>query len=240
MNSHFFSEEEKILILNRPVSLKESDFYMFRIPEVFNRLRRYREILSEKSLKTPPWVYNITKEESHPSASSNRLVLSLIIGLGLFDRSVARHGWPKYLAGGAPMISIVTGQRTFESVILALAEKREEDTQTIFLYQTGSFINRPTNAPYLSRLKRVRSFASIRALASYLKTLLEAAQQPVVQFLSPNEERLAKELQPLCPCIQDFLESDVGLRWLWPIWKKAQLKNLKSLSLQSERNRSVF
>lgn len=228
MKSHLLTEEERVLILNTPSSLKEDNFYisMFRIPEVLNRLRQYREILSENNLNIPVWVYCITQEVKSLTGSPKVSVLNLIVSLGLFDRYIAKQGWPHYLVGFNPLMSIITGEDTFEEAALMLTAGHSDSCGELFLYKVSSYINSKTETSYLTSLKKVRGACSLEKIMSYLGNRYEGGEaDQVVQFLGPNEQELKQRIESFNLYVQDFLEGDEGLRWLWPLWKKTQIRN---------------
>ena len=69
---------KSVLILNRPHVITENNFYIdiFRIPEVLNRLRQYREILSENNMNIPIWVYCLTQDIKSLMGSPQPYVLN--------------------------------------------------------------------------------------------------------------------------------------------------------------------
>ena len=230
VQSHFLSKEERTLILNTPSLLNEDNFYinMFRIPEVLNRLRQYREILSENNMDIPVWVYCITQNTESLKKGPQLSVLSLIVSLGLFDRYLAKQGWPQYFVGLNPMVSIIAGEDTFEEAVLNLTNGHCKGSDLLFLYKVNSYINSKTNTSYLTSLRKLHSSSSLEKIMDYLGNRYEEDEiekDRVVQFLGPNEQGLKQRLEEsLNLYVQDFLEGDEGLRWLWPLWKKTQIR----------------
>ena len=241
IQKHFLATEERILILNTPSSLREDNFYinMFRIPEILSRLRQYREILSENSLDIPIWVYCITQDIKTLKGSPRPSVLNLIVNLGLFDRYLAKQGWPRYLVGCHPLIALITGEDTFEQTALDLTKGRAVRRDSLFLYKINSYINSKTNTSYLTSLKKLRSGGSLEKIMDYLKNRYESESpetDQIVQFLGPNKQELKQRIESFNLYIQDFLEADEGLRWLWPIWKKAEIQASKQHYTGFEKN----
>ena len=179
MSSRFLATEEKVLVLNTPSSLKENNFYinMFRIPEVLNRLRQYREILSENDLNIPVWVYCITQDVKTLTGSPRTSVLNLIVSLGLFDRYVAKQGWPHYLVGFNPLMSIITGEDTFEETALMLTASHSDSCGELFLYKVSSYINSKTNTSYLAGMKKIRGSCSLEKIMDYLSNRYEGGRR---------------------------------------------------------------
>ena len=230
MKTHFLANEERTLILNTPSLLKEDNFYIniLRIPEVLSRLRQYREILSENDLDIPIWVYCITQNGKSLKEGPEISVLSLIVSLGLFDRYLAKQGWPQYFVGLNPLVSIIAGEDTFEEVVLALASGCYKSQSSLFLYKVNSYINSKTNTSYLTSLKKLHSSASLEKTMDYLGNRYEEDEiekERIVQFLGPNEQKLKQRVEEFLDLyVHDFLEGDEGLRWLWPLWKKTQIR----------------
>lgn len=241
LQKHCLSTEERILILNTPFSLRERNFYidLFRIPEVLSRLRQYREILSENNLDIPIWVYCLTQDIKSLKGSPRAAVLNLIVSLGLFDRYLAKQGWPRYLIGYHPLLALITGEITFEQSALDLTKGRADYEESLFLYKISSYVNSKTNTSYLTSLKKLRSCQSLEKIMNYLKNHHEAKISPteqIVQFLGPNRQDLKQRIESFELYVQDFLEADEGLRWLWPIWKKTQIHASKQNFTGFERN----
>ena len=232
IQNQFLREEQRVLILNTP-SLQENNFYvnMFRIPEVLNRLRQYREILSDNGLSIPVWVYCITQDVKTLKGSPRLSVLNLIVSLGLFDRYLTKQGWPYYLVGCNPLLPVITGEGTFEEAVLTLTKGHYKKCGELFLYKINSYVNSKTNTSYLTSLKKLRSASSFEKIMDYIGNRYEedtAGAEQVVQFLGPNEQDLKQRIEEsLNIYVQDFLEGDEGLRWLWPIWKKMQIRGRK-------------
>ena len=53
------------------------------------------------------------------------------------------------------------------------------------------------------------------------------------QLLLPHSADFMSELKSKGLFPKDFLEFDSSLKWIWPSWKKLQLKGLKEKSLHS-------
>ena len=230
IQNQFLKEEKRVLILNAP-SLQENDFFVsiFRIPEVLNRLRQYREILSENDLSIPVWVYCITQDAKTLKGSPQFSSLNLIVSLGLFDRYLTKQGWPDCLVGCNPLLSVITGEDTFEEAILALTKGHYNKYGELSVYKINSYVNSKTNTSYLTSLKKLRSASSFEKIMDYIGNRYEddtTETEQVVQFLGPNEQELKQRIEEsLNIYVQDFLEGDEGLRWLWPIWKKMQIRD---------------
>ena len=262
------SGRKKILILNDPASFEESDLYMFRIPEARARLRQYREILRAARWPEPSYVDDILNGRPSSSPDRSILGLIISMGLldrrigrqGWPGRLAGRQPLISIAAGERTFESVALGGaarlrasaplragRRMEAGKAALGRSAAPPAAAsalwgegrIFLYKTSSFLNERTQTSYLAGVQRVRSFSSFSAFASYLSETLEVeGEAAALQFLSPNEESLSRDLGPLIsPYIQDFLERDAGLRWLWPIWKKAQLKKK---AMFQEKKKTVF
>ena len=220
----FFSTKERVLILT-PL-FWEDNFYinMFRIPEVLSRLRQYREILSENSLDIPLWVYGISREMKEVKGVPQPSILNLIVNLGLFDRYLAKQGWPRYLIGRRPLTGLIAGEDTFEQAVLNLTKERPHREASLCLYKINSYINSKTNTSYLTSLKKLGGGDSLEKIMDYLKNRYETESphlERIVQFLGPNKQGLKRLIESFNLYVQDFLEADEGLRWLWPLWKKS-------------------
>ena len=226
---------KRVLILNRPAILGRNNFYisLCKIPEVLNRLCQYRELLSDNEMNIPLWVYCMTqnlkdvKEAPPPPA-----ILNFIVNLGLFDRYIAKQGWPDYIIGYRPLISAVAGEESFEGISMLITHGYKWNEEDFSLYKIHSYYNTKTDTSSLTSLKKVNASPFFRKILDGLFQE-ESDQSLVFQLLSPNEQYLRYQLESLHLTVRDFLEDDGGLRWLWPLWKRAQLAGVKKAVSQT-------
>lgn len=226
---------KSVLILNRPNVITDNNFYVevFRIPEVLNRLRQYREILSENSINIPIWVYCLTQDIKSLMGSPQPFVLNFLINLGLFDRWIAKNGWPQYIIGADPLISVITGEISFEEQALLLSNGYCQESVKLQLYQASSYYNSQTGSFCLTNLKKQQVKPSLREILSRLQQgFKKDGDDCLFQLLSPHEESFMDDLKSCGVFPQDFLEGDQALKWLWPIWKRTQMQCLKKQSRQ--------
>ncbi len=223
-----------VLILNKPSVITENNFYMevFRIPEVLNRLRQYREILNENDIHIPIWVYCLTQNIKNLMGNPQPFVLSFLINLGLFDRYVGRNGWPSYIIGSDPLISLIAGEISFEEQILLLTNGYCHESGLFQLYQANSYYNNQTGSFCLTNLKRRNKGNSIKEISTNLIQKNESWTDWNFQLLSPHDEDFMDNLNSFGIFPKDFLEWDQDLKWLWPIWKKTQIQYIKKRSAQ--------
>lgn len=225
--SNHLSGPRSILILNRPHVVTENNFYVdiFRIPEVLNRLRQYREILNANDINVPIWVYCLTQDLKSLSGSPQPFILNFLINLGLFDRWIAKNGWPQYIVGSDPLMSLIAGEVSFEEQILLLTQGYCQESQKLQLYKANSYYSTQTGSFCLTSLKRMNIHGSLKDIVSYLqKKMIKVRGEGFFQLLSPHEEILMDTLKSYNVYPKEFLEKDRGLKWLWPIWKRTQMQ----------------
>ena len=230
-------ESKSVLILNRPNVITDNNFYVevFRIPEVLNQLRQYREILNENDMQVPVWVYCLTQDIKSLMGSPQPFVLNFLINLGLFERWIAKNGWPQYIAGSDPLISVIAGEISFEEQVLLLSNGYCQESGKIQLYQASSHYNNQTGSFCLTNLRKRRISHSLKDILLYLKQNLKADESWAdwsFQLLSPHEEGFMEDLKSYGVFPKDFLEGDPSLKWLWPIWKRTQMQYLKKRPAQ--------
>ena len=229
--------EKSVLILNRPYVITDNNFYVeiFRIPEVLNRLRQYREILSENDLNIPIWVYCLTQDIKSLMGSPQPFVLNFLISLGLFDRWIARNGWPQYIMGFDPLMSVIVGEISFEEQALLLSNGYCQESRKLQLYQASSYYNNQTGSFCLTNLKKKQVGHSLKEVLVCLKQKFQKDKNQIdwfFQLLSPHEEDFIDDLSSYGVFPKDFLERDQALKWLWPIWKKTQMQCLRKKPAQ--------
>ena len=221
-----------ILILNQPYISKEDHFYfqLFRIPEVMNRLKQYREILNENDITIPLWVYSLTQDLKILTESSQQpFILNFLINLGFFDRYISCNGWPQYIIGSDPLISVIVGEVSFEEQILLMSHGYCHESAKVQLYQVSSYYKRQTGSFYLNNIKKLKPADTLEDCLKFFKVRLKKDWGNwFFQLLSPHEEEFMVELRTKGIFARDFLESDSSLKWLWPSWKKVQLRYLKT------------
>lgn len=225
----------EILILNK-VYNRDNRFYfqLFRIPEVLNRLKQYREILNEKGAAIPVWVYSLIQDLKVLTEGHQPFTLNFLISLGLFDRYISHNGWPKYIIGSEPLMSVIAGKASCEEQMLLLNYGCVKSASKRQLYKTSSYYHAKTNSFCLNNLKKVKSAHTTVDLLSYLKVRLKTDWQSFYcQMLLPHEESFILNLKSQGFFVRDFLEPDSSLKWLWPSWKKIQLESLKDKSSQA-------
>lgn len=230
-------ESKSILILNRPNVITDNNFYVeiFRVPEVLNRLRQYREILHENDMNIPIWVYCLTQDIKSLMGSPQPFVLNFLISLGLFDRYTAKNGWSQYIIGSDPLMSLIASEISFEEQILLLTNGYCQDGDRLQLYQACSYYNHQTGSFCLTSLKRKQTHNSLREILLGLQKKLKKEEDFSdlnFQLLAPHEEDFMNDLKSYGIFPREFLESDQSLKWLWPIWKRTQMQSLKRESAQ--------
>lgn len=231
------SLSESVLILNRPNVITENNFYIdiFRIPEVLNRLRQYREILNENDMNIPIWVYCLTQDIKSLMGSPQPFVLNFLISLGLFDRYIAKKGWPQYILGSDPLMSVIACEVSFEEQALLLTNGYCQESADLQLYKANSYYNNKTGSFCLTSLKRKYRSHSLKSMLDFLKQRNQGEDSLVdliFQLLSPHEEDFTDDLKLYGLFPKEFLEWDQDLRWLWPIWKKTQMQVLRKKPVQ--------
>ena len=225
-------ETGTVLILNRPQVPINSKLYMemVRIPEVLSRLRQYREILNKNDMYVPVWLYCLIQDIRSLKGSPQFYILSFLINMGLFDRWIARSGWPHYFIGSDPLISTVTGEISFEEQVLLLNRGYEQSLPQFQLYKAASYYNRQTASFCLTQLKRKKASYSLKDILVYFREKVqkeECIEEWVFQLLAPHELDIMEGLETCGVFPKDFLEKDQELKWLWPVWKKSQIDILR-------------
>ena len=230
------------LILENTSFFKNDNFYfeLFRIPEVLNRLKQYKEILNENDIKIPFWVYNLTENFKIRTEGANQAYLThFLMGLGLFDRYLTKQGWPKYIIGKDPFLSVILGESSFEDQILILSEGYLQESQGFQLYETSSYYNTSTGTFHLTGLTMRDQKASLSSLVTFIKENREEHwNDSSFQFLIPHNDKTKIELENLGVFAKDFLGIDSSLRWLWPIWKRSQIQERKKIL--EAKNRHLY
>ena len=218
------SHKKDILILNTPHIVLSDPFYfeIFRVPEILNRLKQYREILSANDLSIPLWVYNLTQDLKIITEGQKPYILNFLVSLGFFDRYVAKNGWPKYIIGMDPLVSVITDEISYEEQALLLTQGYCQESDNFQLYQAKSYYNTKTGSFYLSSLKKEEVTGSFTTVYDFLKKS-ENLQDWFLQLLSPHNEEFMDQLKSKGILARDFLSTDSSLRWLWPVWKKSQI-----------------
>ena len=223
-----------ILILNKVYNVRDNPFcfQLFRIPEVLNRLKQYREVLNEKGINVPLWVYSLIQDLKILTENHQSFALNFLINLGFFDRYISYRGWPQYIIGSDPLMSVLVGEVSFKEQALLLSHGYSQDSSKLQLYQVSSYYNKQTDSFCLNSLTKLEAGHTIEEFLEYFKTYLKKDWGSwFFQLLSPHEEEFRLELKSKGIFARDFLEFDSSLKWLWPSWKKLQLKDLRDKPL---------
>ena len=226
------SRQQTLLLLNKPQVLTENDFYtnLFKIPEVFNRLRNYRELLSKNSIDVPIWVYCLTQDITTLKGTPQTQIVYFLISMGLYDRYILKSGWPDYILGSEPLISVISNESTFENEALNLTIGRKNQKQ-LSLLSLKSYYNEKMKKYYLTNLKLEASSYSFKNIIQSLNKKKGGSTNFIYRFLSPHQDNLLNYMKSLNVVPRDFLEYDQDLSWLWPTWKKTQLHYSNSQNL---------
>ncbi len=232
-----FHEIRSVLILNRPNVITSNNFYMevFRIPEVLSRLQQYREALSENDMNIPIWVYCLTQDIKSLMGSPQPFVLNFLINLGLFDRWIARNSWPQYIVGSDILMSVITGEISFEEQALLLSNGYCQESGELHLYKASSYYNSQMGAFCLTNLKKKQASCSLKKILTDLKQKFkmdDTGGDWQFQLLAPHDNDFIEELKSYGIFPKDFLERDQALKWLWPIWKRTQMQGLRDKPAQ--------
>ena len=224
------THKKDILVLNTPHIVSTDSFYfkIFRVPEILNRLKQYRQILSENDLNIPLWVYNLTQDLNIVTEGHKPYILNFLVNLGFFDRYVAKNGWPKYIIGTDPLMSVITDEISYEEQALLLTQGYCQPSEDFQLYQAKSYYNTKTSSFYLTSLRKEEISGSFTSLYDYLNEYEDLQKDWYLQLLSPHEDSFMDQLQSRGIFVRDFLSSDSSLRWLWPVWKKSQISKSKN------------
>lgn len=227
-----FYGPKSVLILNPPNVITDDNFYVevFRVPEVLNRLRQYREILNENDINIPIWVYCLTQDIKSLRGSPQPFILNFLINLGLFDRWTSKNGWARYIIGSDPLMSVIAGEISFEEQCLLLSNGYCQASGKLQLYQASSYYNNQTGSFCLTSLKKKCIKPSLKEIIFHLKKKIKQERDPSAYFfqlVSPHEEVFMEALKSYGLEPIDFLERDQALKWLWPIWKKTQMQYLR-------------
>ena len=234
--------KQDVLILNKGCLSKNDSFYfeLFRIPEILSRLKQYREVLTENDINIPFWVYNLSENlKIHTEGGNKDYLLNFLISLGFFDRYVSRNGWPKYIVGVDPLISLVLGEISFEEQILLLTKGYCQESSKLQLYEVFSYYNIKTGFFSLTKLNKIEAGYSIEDIAGYIKENVGDSYDYFYQLLSPHSEEIMRDLRSKGIFPKDFLEADTSLKWLWPKWKRDQINRLKQFSGNHYKFRSL-
>ena len=151
------SYKQEILILNEFYTNKESKFYfqLFRISEVLSRLKQYRDVLNEKGITIPIWVYSLIQDLKISTKSYNPFALNFLISMGLFDRYISYKGWPDYIIGSDPLMSVIIGEVSFEEQVLFLNYGYSESSSKLKLYKTSSYYNSQLDSFCLNKITKI-------------------------------------------------------------------------------------
>lgn len=203
----------------------------FRIPEVLNYLRQYREVLSENKMDIPLWVYCLTQDIKNLKEAPKPFILDFLINFGLFNRRISRQGWPQYIVGYDSLMSVLSGEISFEEQALLLSNGYCQKNEKLQVYRASSFYNNQTGSFCLTSLKKKLVSSSLSEVLNYLKQKIKENSKEGESFfylLSPHKEDFMENLKSHGIFPKDFLEEDQALNWLWPIWKKMQVWNLRN------------
>ena len=219
---------KSLLILNKPQFLTTNDFYvrLFKVPEIFNKLRNYRELLSQNHINIPIWIYCLIQDISTLRGTAQIEVVNFLISMGLYERYTSKLGWPDYILGSGSLISVITGESTFENEILDLTANPKDQEQVLSLIKTKSYYSTKTKNFCLTNLKVEMQSYSLKDIFKNLNQKSDDEPQNIVSyFLCPHEDGLLDYMNSIGVSSRDFLEYDEDLKWLWPIWKRTQLYN---------------
>ena len=224
MDLEKLSEINSVLILNKPQVLTKNSFYrkLFKVPEVLNRLRQYRELLSQNNINIPIWVYCLTQDIQTLRGTPQTEVVNFLVSMGLYDRYVSKAGWPNYILGTRSLISVIFGEISFENKSLELASSQKSYQQISSLIRVKSYYNKKTKKFCLTNWIEVMQSPSFKKILEYLESDQEATGKSY-KFLCPHKDSLLGYMRSIEISPRDFLEHDEDLRWLWPIWKRTQL-----------------
>ena len=119
-------DKKSVLIVNNPNVLTKNNFYrnVFKVPEVLNRLRQYREWLYKSNIDVPLWVYCITQDIKTLEKRPQVEIVNFLVNLGFFDRLLARQGWPHFLLGPKIVSSIISKESSFDKQASFLTENK--------------------------------------------------------------------------------------------------------------------
>lgn len=227
-------DKTSILILNKPYVLGDLLCRnIFKVPEILNRLRQYREVLYKNGVNVPVWVYCITQDIRTLKEPAQMEVVYFLVSLGLWDRLLSREGWPNYLLSAKTIASVIEDENLFQeqSLILAKNARLPIDTDPYILQKAQSFYNSKTESFQLTKLKQSNQFLTLKEGVIALVNQ-KSEHNKVYQFLAPHNSQTLDELLSINIEPRDFLQGDQDLKWLWPDWRRAQIKNLDDNDLE--------
>lgn len=215
LDKYIGKKEERVLILNTPFLLSYNDFYMnfFRVPEIFNRIKQYREILKKHDLSIPVWVYCSTENVKNLKGTPRISVLNFLASLGLLDRYIKKQGWPSHVIGAKFLVSSFLSQDDFEKWALYFTHNNYAVLNKLALYKSHFFLPKVS----FSHLEHAHESSSMEDLI----VALDPSSSLFFQLIAPNDQKVKNVLKGLN--VGHFLERDPELRWLWPVWKKNEI-----------------
>ena len=213
------------MVVNKPSVLTRNNFYIsiFKIPEVLNRLRLYRQLLQKHHINIPIWVYCLTQDIKTLRGTPHPEVVNFLVSLGLFDRYVSKKGWPDYLIGSHPFASVVSGESTFEDMALNLSKPSYNYEEDLFLMKTKSYYDSRIKNYCLTSLKFQMQSIELESILEFIDKDRDEDSPFIYQLLNPHETEFFYILKSFSIYPREFLEWDSELKWLWPIWKKTQI-----------------
>lgn len=225
-----------VLILNKPHAITNEYFYtsIFRIPEVLRRLLQYREILKSHNLDIPLWAYGLIQDSSELMRSFQYVFVNFVISIGLLDRYIQNQSWPQYIIGSADLIDVVFGKTSFENQISTYLNNKTLKTNQWTLQQITTGHNDKSRNRLITA-NTIGKYAGLKDSLEYFKNNKNKNNTSYFKYftfklLNPHNEETNDQLEAYDLFSQEFLEWDQDLKWLWPVWKKAQIKSLKNKS----------
>ncbi len=192
-------------VLFSPLVFNSGDIFQhcIRIPEVMICVNKARAILKSRGLDIPLWMYGLIEKQDLHDETSYRLI-SFLLNVGLYERFIRSSPQPDFLVGSSSALCVCAKIRTFERTLLDIAQGVKLDEHIVKIYRR----NAPRSAYFSLQYYSVCDKDFLQSLCKkYLITRLTS-----ILPVSDSEKAI---LSANGMIIEDIIETDSHLSWLW-------------------------
>ena len=201
-----------------PLILHSSNVFRHyaRIPDVMLCMNRARQILKNRELPIPLWLWNLMERREPVNSVIQIRLMSFLVSMGLYERLIrVTAAQPAFLVGVSPALCVCARAKTFEKVLLNIISGENFDQKIVKVYKRKSPTSSYFSLQYFSKMEK-------ETFKKWDKKQYFNHYTSILPVANREKNRIMKQAIAL----EEVIERDSLLSWFWPILKREKMKNI--------------
>lgn len=190
--------------------------YYARIPDLMLCMNRARQILKSRGLPIPVWLWSLMEQREPFNSVIQTRLMSFLVSVGLYERLIRiTAAQPDFLVGVSPALCVCARSKTFEKILLNIVSGEDYDQKIVKVYKRKSPTSPYFSLQYFSKMEN-------ETFEKWSKKQYFNHYTSVLPVSKREKNRIMKQTIAL----EEVIERDSLLSWLWPILKRQKMKNI--------------